>query len=219
MKWDESKHPRDKDGKFKSIREYVKWTIEDLKQVAREQLSERAKSVEVTPITDEAIAKVPVVYIPGYTEEECKFIAEQNKELLRYARDNNSHNEVAFVFREGFKDKLILKGKSDNIDFGYALQGKGEGIVILHNHPRNHTFSFDDLFTFARADGVKTMSLVKNNGTVEIITKHAGFDSNRFITQLSRNFKKYNKTHTVKEQEKAVIATLSKGDGGVIWKE
>ena len=147
MQWDESKHPRDRQGKFTTA-DYKAMSIDELKDESTVQLSENAKYVEVTPITDDAINNVPVVDIPGYTKEECEYIAEQHKELLRYARDKNLHNEVAFVYREGFKNRLVLKGESDTIDFNYVMQGKGNGIVILHNHPRNHTFLFGGFICF-----------------------------------------------------------------------
>lgn len=52
----------------------------------------------ITIITDNAIKSVPKVEISGYTAEQCAFIQEQHKELLRCSRDVNNSCEVAFVF-------------------------------------------------------------------------------------------------------------------------
>ncbi len=48
---------------------------------------------------------------------------------------------------------------------------KGNKMFVMHNHPRNSSFSIDDLtFLFGNKD-IKTMSIVKNNGEIEILTK------------------------------------------------
>ena len=209
----EEDHERDEKGRFK--RKGKSLEAADL----QEELAEEPKYIPVTPITDEAIERVPFVDIPGYTKEECEEITRQHKELLRYARAHNSHGEVAFVFRDGLKDRKIFKGTDNDIDFGYALTGRGSLMVILHNHPRNKSFSLNDVLVLLKSDELKTLSIVKNNGEVEVITKSDNFDSNIAFRVLQRNIKKYVKSKTNAEYEKVISKTLTDKEVNTIWKK
>lgn len=60
--------------------------------------------------------KVPNVSISGYTDEQCTFIQQQHKELLKYSRDNNSNKEVAFVFNGDLKNKKEFKATPHNCE-------------------------------------------------------------------------------------------------------
>ena len=72
-------------------------------------IRENNNTKPITEITDKAIESVPKVNIYGYTDEQCAMIQKQHKELLEYARDNNSGNEVAFVFDGDLQNRKELK--------------------------------------------------------------------------------------------------------------
>jgi hypothetical protein len=129
----------------------------------------------ITKITDKAIEKVPQVKIQGYSDEQCEIIQKQHQELLRYSRDNNDNKEVAFVFRNDFADKTPFIGEDDKLEFGSALIGKGNDLIVMHNHPRNSSYSTTDIEFFVSTGNVKTFTIVKNNGAVETITKKQRF--------------------------------------------
>lgn len=118
----------------------------------------------ITPITDNAINKVPLVSVDDFTNEQNTFIQNQHKDLLKYARDNNDNKEVAFVFRKNLTDKSVFVGGDDVIDFGNGLFGKGDSLFIMHNHPRNSSFSNADITQLIMEDTIKHMSIAKNNG-------------------------------------------------------
>ena len=61
------------------------------------------------------------------------------------------------------------------------------------------------------------MTIVKNNGSVEAITKTEKFNGPQFANELTRNLKKNKKMGTLHETEKAILETLSKSAGGVQW--
>ena len=90
---------------------------------------------------------------------------------MQYARDNNDSNEIAFIFRKDLTDKSVFLGSDNVVDFGNELFGKGDGLFIMHNHPRNSSFSKTDVDEFINNNDIKTLSIVKNNGEVEVITK------------------------------------------------
>lgn len=167
---------------------------------------EEAKRKEIIPISERAISDVPEVKISGYTDEQCKTIQEQHKELLRYARDNNDSGEVAFVFREGLTDRKIVVGTDAEINLGQSTVGNGFNQFIMHNHPRGSSFSLLDVTEFLGNRGIKTISIVKNNGNVELLTKLGNIDPKESGLILSRLLKKH-------DTDKAIEKFLEKEEG------
>lgn len=172
-------------------------------------------SKPITPITDKAVERVPNVSISGYTDEQCAFIQQQHKELLTYSHDKNGDKEVAFVFDGELKSRKEFKGTDDKLDFGGALHGKD--LFVMHNHPRNSSYSTMDIDFFAGNSCVKTLTIVTNNGRVETITKSSQFSLSLFQKEYNRLYKKIVVTDTDSERDKFVKTLLSKTKSGVIW--
>lgn len=179
-------------------------------------INEKSKKA-ITVITDKAIERVPNVIIYGYSAEQSSFIQKQHKELLDYSRKNNDNKEVAFVINGSLESesRKIFTGSDDQLDFGSVL--RGNNLVVMHNHPRNSSFSTTDIDFFASNSNVKTLTIVKNNGSVETITKSPNFDLSVFQKEYNRLYKKIVKTNTDAEKEKFVKALLAKTKAGVIW--
>lgn len=173
----------------------------------------------ITLITDTAINSVKKVSISGFTDSQNSFIQEQHKELLKYARDNNGSNEVAFVYRKGLTDRTIFKGSDDVIDFGNGLNGKGDNLFIMHNHPRNSSFSDLDIRTFISNNDIQGFSIVKNNGEVETIIKTDKYSIESVKAVYRRTYKKFVKVGTKGEIDKAIEYILSKNGGIIEWKK
>ncbi len=174
---------------------------------------------KITPITENAIKSVKRVEISGFSDEQNAYIQEQHKELLKYARYNNNSNEVAFVFRKGLTDKMVFKGSDDVIDFGNGLNGKGDNLFIMHNHPRNSSFSNIDILFFKDCDTVKTMTVIKNNGNIEYLVKSSEYDAVRFRLEYDRLKSKIIKNGTNAEYEKFIETLLRKSKSGIEWSE
>ena len=181
-------------------------------------LKEESKK-SITPITDKAIERVPKVDIDGYSEEQRVEIQKQHKELLKFKKEHNQNKEVAFVFREDLTDKTPLLGADDHLDFGTSLSGKGNNLMILHNHPRNSSFSDVDISLFKNLKSLKTLTIVKNNGDVEFITKGDNFNDEVFKLEYNRLKKKMVKNNTDAEYDKFISKLLNKTKSGVIWSE
>ena len=181
-------------------------------------LKEESKK-SITPITDKAIERVPKVDIDGYSEEQRVEIQKQHKELLKFSKEHNQNKEVAFVFREDLTDKTPLLGADDHLDFGTSLSGKGNNLMILHNHPRNSSFSDVDISLFKNLKSLKTLTIVKNNGDVEFITKGDNFNDEVFKLEYNRLKKKMVKNNTDAEYDKFISKLLNKTKSGVIWSE
>lgn len=181
-------------------------------------LKEESKK-SITPITDKAIEQVPKVDIDGYSEEQRVEIQKQHKELLKFSKEHNQNKEVAFVFREDLTDKTPLFGADDHLNFGTSLSGKGNNLMILHNHPRNSSFSDVDISLFKNLKSLKTLTIVKNNGDVEFITKGDNFNDEVFKLEYNRLKKKMVKNNTDAEYDKFISKLLNKTKSGVIWSE
>ena len=177
-------------------------------------IMENAEKKPITLITDEIVDKVPYIQIVGYTNEQCAKIQEQHKELLTYSRDNNNCNEVAFVLKSDMSRGEPIKGSDDKIEFSELY---GTDLTVLHNHPRNNSFSYNDLYFFYKNDQVRTMTIVKNNGTVEYITKSNNFDEKIFDLEMSRMKKKILKSGNDNDVLNFGKKFLSKSKSGVIW--
>ena len=180
-------------------------------------IRESNKQKPITKITDKAIENVPKVNIPGYTDEQCAMIQKQHKELLEYSRKNNENREVAFVLDSLLENRKEYFGSDDMIDFSEGLYGSD--ITVLHNHPRNSSFSVTDIIFFEDNSNVKTLTIVKNNGKVEYLTKSDEFTSSVLKLEYDRLYRKIVKTGTDSEKEKFIKTLLNKSKSGVIWSE
>ncbi len=174
-------------------------------------------SKPITEITDKSIERVPKVIVSGYTDEQCGYIQQQHRELLKYARDNNESKEVAFVFRKDFSDRSEHLGTDDSLNLGTALLGKGSDIFVMHNHPRNSSYSNRDILLLLNNDNIKALSIVKNNGNVEVLSKTDKFNTTAARTALNRAVKKHVKNNTYTEIDKAIAEFLKKYEEGLKW--
>ena len=183
-------------------------------------IKEKSKK-PITPITDKAISRIPKVGIEGYTEEQCLEIQKQHKELLKFSKEQNDNKEVAFVLKNDVSKMITepIKGTDEKIDFGSALQGKD--LFVMHNHPRNSSYSLNDIIEFIKNDSIKTFTIVKNDGNIEVLTKLKGYDRLSLLTELQRMGKKRIKTGSDSEYRKVIDKFLSKHqEGGLFeWKK
>lgn len=183
-------------------------------------IKEKSKK-PITPITDKAISRIPKVDIEGYTEEQCLEIQKQHRELLKFSKEQNENKEVAFVLKNDVSKMITepIKGTDEKIDFGSALQGKD--LFVMHNHPRNSSYSLNDIIEFIKNDSIKTFTIVKNDGNIEVLTKLKGYDRLSLLTELQRMGKKRIKTGSDSEYRKVIDKFLSKHqEGGLFeWKK
>lgn len=169
----------------------------------------------ITEITDKAIESVPKIKIDGYTDEQCELIQQHHKDLLKYSRDNNDSKEVAFVMDSSMSRRKEFVGSDDKLDFGSELYGKD--LFVMHNHPRNSSFSDTDIAFILGSDNVRSLSIVKNNGSVEVLTKTMSFNKEKAINEFRRSYKKYVKIGNDLEVDKAIERFIIKYKEGILW--
>ena len=169
----------------------------------------------ITEITDKAIESVPKIKIDGYTDEQCELIQQHHKDLLKFSRDNNDSKEVAFVMDSSMSSRKEFVGSDDKLDFGSELYGKD--LFVMHNHPRNSSFSDTDIAFILGSDNVRSLSIVKNNGSVEVLTKTMSFNKEKAINEFRRSYKKYVKIGNDLEVDKAIERFIIKYKEGILW--
>jgi hypothetical protein len=198
-----------------------KITAESVAKSGKSGIIKEKSKKPITPITDKAISRIPKVNIEGYTEEQCLKIQKQHKELLKFSKEQNENKEVAFVLKNDVSKMITepIKGTDEKIDFGSALQGKD--LFVMHNHPRNSSYSLNDIIEFIKNDSIKTFTIVKNDGNIEVLTKLKGYDRLSLLTELQRMGKKRIKTGSDSEYRKVIDKFLSKHqEGGLFeWKK
>lgn len=196
-------------------------TAESVAKSVKSGIIKEKSKKPITPITDKAISRIPKVDIEGYTEEQCLEIQKQHKELLKFSKEQNDNKEVAFVLKNDVSKMITepIKGTDEKIDFGSALQGKD--LFVMHNHPRNSSYSLNDIIEFIKNDSIKTFTIVKNDGNIEVLTKLKGYDRLSLLTELQRMGKKRIKTGSDSEYRKVIDKFLSKHqEGGLFeWKK
>lgn len=170
----------------------------------------------ISTITDKAIDSVPMVDIPGYSSEESLKVQQEHKDLLLFSREENNNGECAFTFRDGLSDRKEFIGSDDYVNFGNdGLNGKD--IFVMHNHPRNSSYSDRDVKFLIENENVKALSIVKNNGHVEILIKNSDYSERKAKTEFARCFKRYVYNFTDEEIDKAVKVFINSGKGGFTW--
>ena len=87
----------------------------------------------------------------------------------------------------------------------------------MHNHPRNSSYSDYDIQFFTTNANVKSLSIIKNNGNVEVISKTDSFTVDKMKTAYKRAFKKYVEQGTNEEIDKAIEYMLKKNGGILKW--
>lgn len=198
-----------------------KITAESVAKSGKSGIIKEKSKKPIAPITDKAISRIPKVDIEGYTEEQCLKIQKQHKELLKFSKEQNENKEVAFVLKNDVSKMITepIKGTDEKIDFGSALQGKD--LFVMHNHPRNSSYSLNDIIEFIKNDSIKTFTIVKNDGNIEVLTKLKGYDRLSLLTELQRMGKKRIKTGSDSEYRKVIDKFLSKHqEGGLFeWKK
>lgn len=196
-------------------------TTESVAKSGKSGIIKEKSKKPITPITDKAISRIPKVDIEGYTEEQCLEIQKQHKELLKFSKEQNDNKEVAFMLKNDVSKMITepIKGTDEKIDFGSALQGKD--LFVMHNHPRNSSYSLNDIIEFIKNDSIKTFTIVKNDGNIEVLTKLKGYDRLSLLTELQRMEKKRIKTGSDSEYRKVIDKFLSKHqEGGLFeWKK
>ena len=126
------------------------------------------KKGPITVITESAINRVPLMKLTRLTEKEAKKLQAIHKRLLEESRVHNQSNEVGYKMTPDFKPKETKYGSDDKLIFSsVSISPK---TYVAHNHPRNNSYSINDLLFFYENEDVQLLTIVKNNGNILTLT-------------------------------------------------
>lgn len=148
-------------------------------------LNDLQQKVRTRPIkiTDIAIDKVRQTRITGFTNEENKYIQDFHKQLLRISKTQNNSEEVAitidiiqwsYQITIGNGNRVIIK--NDPIANRMLKEKPKNTLLVMHNHPSTSTFSGKDFKTFCDYESIYTITIVGNDGSVQVMTKDINFN-------------------------------------------
>lgn len=144
--------------------------------------AERGKG-PITKITDSVINDFPAVKVDWFTEDQNKQFRSLHKELLQTSRDKNNCFETAFIVSGDLSRKTIVFGDETTISIPPLSTGLNSW--ILHNHPRNSSFSIEDIAAVT-IPGYQGITIAKNNGGLELLTKSPNCDNIRLQNDVRR---------------------------------
>ena len=120
------------------------------------------------------------------------------------------------MFDGSLTNRTEFKGSDDRLDFGSSLYGKD--LFVMHNHPRNSSYSLNDIIEFISNDSIKTLTIVKNNGGVETLTKLSEINAVAMLKEIQRLERNNVKTKSDSEYRKIIAKFLNQHDKGGILK-
>ena len=158
-------------------------------------IEESRKNRNVQPINDVSIRKVKTLKSGAYSEEQNQIIQAKHKELLEFARNNNPSGECAFILSPEFNNQVNCVGKTSSLDFSSReamnILNYSRELYVMHNHPKNSSFSANDIRFLMEHISVKTLSIVKHNGRVEQLTKSPSYAEEKARKKLRDIFSQY----------------------------
>lgn len=134
-------------------------------------------------ITDVAIEKVRKTQIFGFRSHENEIIQNQHKRLLSISKNMNNSEEVAIVIDIIHWRTEVVIGKGNRVIIEnnpnaneMLLSSVKNTILVMHNHPSTSTFSGEDFKTFCDNESIFVMTIVGNDGSVQVMEKQYNFD-------------------------------------------
>jgi hypothetical protein len=150
------------------------------------QQKERNKPIKITDIAISKVRKVPIFTIGSNCDDENRYIQELHKKLLKLSKENNNSEELAIVVDIINWDNLVVYGKENKVviervpdAYKMLVESPKNTILLMHNHPSTSTFSGRDFKLFCDHSSVYIMTIVGNDGSVQVITKDENFEGQR----------------------------------------
>lgn len=141
-------------------------------------------------IRADVIKNMPSIEMSSFSTEENNYINDWIKYLMQFSMENNRSLEVGVLLdRVKMGEYELVTGSYNSVVFNTDRAQRwfrryDRGVILIHTHPSNKTFSERDLINFARMSAIGIMIAVCNNGNVYIIEKHEGFDNKKFIRSI-----------------------------------
>lgn len=170
----------------------------------------------VNKITQSNIDRVPLVKVGDLDDSTAELMKQAHKDVLTTAMNENQSMEVAKIYDSNFNLIDTAFGSAKEI----KMNASSRAVFVAHNHPNNSSFSNQDLSWLINNNQIRYFSIVKNNGSIEMIYLPDTFDRNKFAVEYNRLMKKYKNLIESNEQNgytKLVGELLEKTKSGLVY--
>ena len=182
---------------------------------------------EKVEITDRTIQNVRRFKYPGLSDKQNVIMQNWQMKLLKFAKDENDSNEVAFLLDNHLNLIDTVKGSESNLNLSSSVFYSS---WLLHNHPRCGGFSLDDLSEFCKQESLKYISAIGNNGHIQLLTKTDEYDILKTKKVIYSHFNRLqmdNAYQKASKNEKDIMITYMMKDlllnlharGLILWKK
>jgi hypothetical protein len=126
-------------------------------------------------ITESGIERVPVVESSVLTEEYWETLRNEQRELLRFVRDDEPGTEAAAYYT---MDMRLLSRYKGVPGAGHVYPTDFDvPHIVMHNHPYGMTFSLNDFHPFISNANTIIMRAVGNDGAVYSLEKLPDYEA------------------------------------------
>lgn len=140
-------------------------------------------------ITDIAISKTQKVFLDGFNKEQNDYVWKMHKRLLSVAKESNDSEEVGILIDIITWENWVILGKKNKIEmrdnfeaYLKLKQNRKNTLLFMHNHPGTSTFSGKDFKTFCNNDSLYMMTVVGNDGVVQVLYKTKDFEKDKALS-------------------------------------
>lgn len=165
--------------------EFEAWKKRYAAGESRGKITYRTDDLHAIPITDAAIERVPLVQLPGMSDEQAIKLQQRHRELLRFVQAEPAGREAIAYCDAKTLQLLDRYTGGDN-----KVQGTifAQPHVAMHNHPSGGTFTHTDLVSFVRVPSMQVLTAVGNNGALYTLTKSQGYNDYQFARCLQDTY-------------------------------
>ncbi len=143
-------------------------------------------------INEASILRLRPYVIEELGDDESFYLYQKCQKILYDALNENGCNEVALVYvKDTHEEGNLIIGTETNVDLESdtktqeLLHANDDKICILvHNHPRDTSFSIEDYAEFLLYGKMKVMVAVTNSGEQYYMTKTNWYDRQQAIKKL-----------------------------------
>ena len=145
------------------------------------------KEDEINIISDDTIVNLKKLILTTIKEDEVtEYIYWHCQKVLQVAKEKNGSKEVARAINLKTLDVLgTVMGELRHVDIDYLVQKMKDTeyvFVVIHNHPSDMHFSFQDIKTFVNADNMTILIVLGNNGSVYVLEKTRQLSLNEVLS-------------------------------------
>jgi proteasome lid subunit RPN8/RPN11 len=158
----------------------------------------RNKPIKITDVAISKVRRTQIFNFGANCEDENRYIQEMHKQLLKLSQKENNSEEIAIVVDIISWDNQVVFGKENKVimkknpnAYKMMVENPKNTILVMHNHPSTSTFSGEDFKMFCDYEAIYIMTIVGNDGSIQVMTKDENFDGQNIKAKYGEKAKAY----------------------------